>query len=370
MLLSALSALFCRDRRRAARAGPPRRRPFRPRLEALEDRCVPAMLWFVTSPADNPLQAGTLRYAVDFAQNGDTIWITQSATAQPIWLTHGELYLAHDVTIETAPVVVGSPYAPATITGNNQSRVFEVAPTAHVTLENLVISDGNAVAHNAQGYFPADGRGGGIFNEGTLSLAYCTVSCNSAYAGGGGILTASSAVSGFQAGAVGTLTVSHCILSGNTTYGEGGGIANFGGNVTVDACHLTGNFAYSDSSGEQIGVGGGLANEGLMVVSNSNLDHNHADDDGGAIWNHHTLQVLGCTFVQNQAVYNGGGIGNGGSALVLSCTFRDNVSAAGGGIYNRADDELILGFSNFQNNPPGDLNNQGTYYDLGGNTFG
>src|SRR6516225_9044742 len=96
----------------------------RPRLETMEDRCVPAHL-IVNSPADNINQPGTLRYAVALANNGDTIDIQ---TTQTIMLTHGELYLAHSVTIDFLGV---SDQGVATISGDHLSRIFEVAPTAH-----------------------------------------------------------------------------------------------------------------------------------------------------------------------------------------------------------------------------------------------
>ena len=71
-MLSALSHWL----RRAARPTPARRPNrntlARPRLEALENRCVPAVL-FVTKTLDDISVPGTLRYAVAHANNGDTI---------------------------------------------------------------------------------------------------------------------------------------------------------------------------------------------------------------------------------------------------------------------------------------------------------
>src|SRR6516225_1689603 len=92
---STLALWKSRSSRTPCRKSPHRRPTFRPCLEALEDRCVPAV-WNVTSPVDNVNQPGTLHWAVAHVKNGDVIDIQ---TSQPIVLTHGELYLAHDVTI-------------------------------------------------------------------------------------------------------------------------------------------------------------------------------------------------------------------------------------------------------------------------------
>ena len=84
-------------------AGPrPRpRRACRPRLTRLEDR-VAFSTWTVSSSADDVTQNYTLPYAVAHAQNGDTILLT-AAVKNPIVLTHGELVLSQDVTIESVP---------------------------------------------------------------------------------------------------------------------------------------------------------------------------------------------------------------------------------------------------------------------------
>src|SRR4051794_6163413 len=66
---------------------PPR---WRLRLLALEDRCVPSTVQ-VTSPLDDGT-AGTLRYALATAHNGDKI-VLAGAALGGITLTHGELLL-------------------------------------------------------------------------------------------------------------------------------------------------------------------------------------------------------------------------------------------------------------------------------------
>src|SRR5262245_25493077 len=64
---------WLKSRRSVAGVRRPSRRPnVRLGLEALEDRCVPAVLP-VTSTLDDAAHPGTLRYAIAHADDGDTI---------------------------------------------------------------------------------------------------------------------------------------------------------------------------------------------------------------------------------------------------------------------------------------------------------
>ncbi len=92
----------------------PAHRSFRPRMEVLEDRCVPSTL-NVTSNLDNGA-VGTLRWAVavaDASAAPDTIVIHAK---QPIVLTQGQLVLSASMTVEAAA-------GTATISGDGLSRV-------------------------------------------------------------------------------------------------------------------------------------------------------------------------------------------------------------------------------------------------------
>jgi hypothetical protein len=243
---------------------PPRGEYFRPRLEALEDRCLPSTL-VVTNPLDDANVQGTLRYDIAHAASGDTILITPALHGTPIVLTQGELYLNKDVTIE------GLPNHSATISGNHNSRVFEVATGTQVTLKDLDITAGQsnfgAAIYNLGRLTISDSTlsdnsavfGGGIFNLGSLTISDSTLSGNSA-AYGGGIYN------------FGGLTVGDSTLSDNSA-GEGGGIYNFGGLTVSDS-------TLSDNSAGM--AGGGISNFGGLAVSNTDFCHNHPDDiEGG-----------------------------------------------------------------------------------------
>ncbi len=255
-------------RKRSALAAPSRNRGRRVflALEALEDRYVPATL-AVTTGVDNINLAGSLRYEVAHANNGDIIEID---TNQTIVLTQGELYLNKNLTIERRG-------GTATISGDLLSRVFEIAPGANVQLSDLDIIGGNALL------------GGGVYNGGTLALNACTLSGNTGVFDGGAIFN------------LGTLTVTGCALSGNQA-GWGGGVYNDGGTAKFhDACVLNDNTAID---------GGGIFNaSGTLEIINSFVLFNTAANDGygGGIYNGSgKLTVNDCDVYGNSA-----GLGRG-----------------------------------------------------------
>jgi hypothetical protein len=156
-----------------------------------------------------------------------------------------------------------------TIAGNGDSlqrnskspafRLFDVATGASLTLTNLTVNNGLT-----------SGAGGGILNNGTLSVSGCTVSGNSAGAGGG--------IWG------GTMTVQNSTLSGNSA-GEGGGIYSEGGSITISGSTLSHNSA---------DVGGGIYNgAGFLNISGCTVSHNTATQWGGGIYNYQFGIVTG-----------------------------------------------------------------------------
>ena len=98
------------------------------------------------------------------------------------------------------------------------------------------------------------GDGGGILNEGTLTIVNSTISNNQAYQTGGGIDNA------------GTLIINNSTISDNGAigghdghpWGYGGGIA---GNVTISNSTFSGN--YASLSGGAIAGGGAISNSTL-----------------------------------------------------------------------------------------------------------
>jgi predicted outer membrane repeat protein len=143
--------------------------------------------------------------------------------------------------------------------------VLKIAPGAEVMLQDLTITKGSTV-----------GSGGGINNEGTLTLLGVSVTGNTARDTGGGIrnegtltLEAGSHVTGNTSDAigggilnyVGTVTLrADSSVSGNTARSSGGGIYTVSGRVTLQAgSRVTGNTAPT-------GNHGGILNKGSTVT--------------------------------------------------------------------------------------------------------
>jgi glucose/arabinose dehydrogenase len=171
---------------------------FRPRLEALESRCVPSTLT-VNRADDDVTEKHTLRWAVANAVSGDEIQITAALKDTPIVLTHGELLLSQNVTIEGVGNVA------ETVSGGGTSRVFEIAAGASVTIEHVTITGGDGLANPSDaGNFAGGGGGILVDAKGTLTISGCTLSGNSASRNGGAI---------FNQGA---LTIENCTIDGNS----------------------------------------------------------------------------------------------------------------------------------------------------------
>src|SRR5262249_12973847 len=69
------------------------------------------------------------------------------------------------------------------VSGNGQSRVFDIASGADASIQNLAITAGNGAAWSGG---PV-GNGGAILNAGTLTVSGCTFTGDSTRAAGGGI---------------------------------------------------------------------------------------------------------------------------------------------------------------------------------------
>lgn len=170
------------------------------------------------------------------------------STPRTITLTGSELGINFNVNI----IAPGANLL--TISGNNASRVFQIFPGNNATLSGMTVTGGNA-----------NGDGGGIYNDGTLTVTHSTVSNNHSQFDGGGIGT------GFNTG----LTLSHSTISGNTATRDSGGIHNINGAVTVNNSTISGNTT-SGSNG-----GGGIGNNGTLKVNNSTVTNNSSGVTSG-----------------------------------------------------------------------------------------
>ena len=163
-----------------------------------------------------------------------------------------------------------------TISGNNALRIFDIG-LINATISDLTIANGNA------GNF----GGGGISNNGTLTISNCTISGNSTGAGGG-----------ISSG--GPLIITNSTFSGNMATGNGsngGAIFNVRA-LTITNSTISGNFASN-------GNGGGLYTSTLdpttVTITNSTISGNSAFRGGGVYNNGGTVNTKNTIIALNTA---------------------------------------------------------------------
>lgn len=274
----------------------------------------------------------TIGHAISLASAGDTIGVGPET---------GNWIYTENLTISFSLNVIGSGARATIIDGGKKGTVVTVSSaSAHVTLSKVTIQDGLASID-----------GGGVLNNGMLTINDSTLSGNVA-AFGGGIFNN------------GTLRVNDSTLNLNiaeqpgAAASRGGGIYN-SGTLAINDSTISGNSA----SGEP-GSGGGIYNYGTLTIDNSTLSQNIAkgyfQPYGGGIGNDvgGTLTINNSTVSGNIALRGPGG----GIALVSGTVTLQNSIVANNAFGNCSGFITSHGYNlssdnscNF--NGPGDLNN-------------
>ena len=292
-----------------------RKPPRRLGVESLELRANPAT-YAVTSiddvvnPADDATNF-TLREAVDAANNATNpglitdgrhriLFSPTIAAGSQITLTSGELLL-NPWNGEIS--IIGLGRDRLTISGNNTSRIFNIAAGVNADVSGLTLADGLATS------------GGAILNNGTLSISDSVFNSNRSTLYGGGILNEA------------TLHLTNTMFSGNSS-AFGGGLFNGGvGSAMVNTSTFAENFASND--------GGGIYNMHSLSLTNSTLSGNGANGFGGGIASQTNITTLNTTITRNQADANenlagtGGGIHSyGGASLLTNTIIAGNLSGS------------------------------------------
>jgi len=124
------------------------------------------------------------------------------------------------------------------------------------------------------------------------------------------------------------------VLGNGDSIQTGGGIYNEG-NLVLTEVAITNNKALllPGESLSIVGDGGGIANTGTLVISESDISHNIAEGWGGGIYTvGETLSVLNSTISSNTAYVSGGGIFGIGNTDIAGSTLFENRANSGGGI--------------------------------------
>jgi alpha-glucoside transport system substrate-binding protein len=197
-------------------------------------------------------------------------------------------------------------------------------------------------------------RGGGVYNrgDGTFTSYAGLIAMNTAGDSGGGL---------FNEGA---MTIDGTRVTGNTaTWGNGGGIGNSYGTLNiVNGAVIDDNHAFFQGGGVSTGgttiiadsfiqsntamFGGGVyCHETECTIRRSLVSRNNAYDGGGIYSDYNNLNVEDSTVEENIASYNGGGIHTEFGSTSISDSLilnNDALSIRGGGLYsNRTPTEIL-----------------------------
>jgi fibronectin-binding autotransporter adhesin len=307
----------------------------RPKLERLEDRLAPTA-YVVNDLGDLGRGAGPnedLRYCItDAESHTDLSTITFSAA-----LGSGTVELGQSLPTINSQITSITGLGANNLTVQRSAAaafdfpVFKVGANAAVTISGMTISGGSGNR----------GDGGGVYNEGSLTLTNCVVSNNSVKASlarGGGIYN----------GVLGTLTLNGTTVKmnralkagGATDQAFGGGVLNYGVLLVQNRSAINLNNSDGDGGGIRNGPGGRIS------ISQSEVSGNQAKGNGAGIANDsqataqtpYTLTIRSSTLWNNTALGAGlgGGLYNNGGAYLSNSTFEGNTASKGGGIYATA----------------------------------
>jgi hypothetical protein len=374
----------------------------RPRLETLEDRCVPAV-FNVNSTADllvPPIRVVTLRSAIEAANatpGNNTINFVVPGTYKITVPGRGEDANAtgdFDI-IPNAASPAGSTLliqntsgGTVIVDGNQLDRVFDIDPTVSttkfsVTMVGFTIQNG-AVTDTANPDGP-NATGGGIRDQGNADLILfgMVITSNNATADGGGIVMenvvnsswvlsinnsvisnnhAGDAGGGIDTDGAGTVIINNSVITSNTDVNQGAGI--YIDSIQVSTVFISASMTMTGSlvSSNQalaagtLGSGGGISNagNGAITIADSTVTNNFASGVGGGFSDENdqgTLVVTNSVFAGNSAVGNGGGIQEGGPSTTITNTeFNGNSTGASGGAVFANGTTLTVSSSTFTGN--------------------
>ncbi len=294
---------------------------------------LPAISWgsvFNVSVA-NDSGPGTLRDAVADAGIGDTVIFLPNLAGIPVVLSSGPIVIDKDLTI------VGLSSAVSAISANNTSRVISIQSGHNVFLRGLTFALGLA---NGAG---DAGRGGGIFNQGNLTMLDVKVLGGRASLQGGGIYS------------TGNISAAKAVIK-SCEAPEGAGVYIQSGNMTLNESKLEDNLGsigaglyFNGSNGSMnnsvvnrniaTGNGGGFYVQDAVNLSLSKLSiqQNQSGGSGGSIYiNDGLVQFNRTLHVLNTATLDGGAVYIGAAAELQSenMTYSANTAdGRGGGIY-------------------------------------
>ncbi len=233
------------------------------------------------------------------------------------------------------------------LNGEDLRQIFLVTGTGNLTLNDISLLDG----------------GGGGGNGGAISIAANgQVTINRSF------LTSNLTEGGSDGGAIytsGVLTINDSTLGANvaqTAGGDGGAIYINGGTVVIRDSYLINNQAQNGGAVRLIG--------GTLTFERSTMRSNIARANGGGLHiESNAGAIINSTFSNNKAD-RGGGIYKIGNTPITNATIHENRADQGGGIYNQSGQttlkNTILAGSQEENSNSPSLNCDGPTMASGG----
>jgi len=225
-----------------------------------------------------------------------------------------------DLTIIGNEALIRRSYA----AGTPDFRMFFVASSGDLTIENLLVENGSSTY----------GGGALYIDSGTATVQASELYYHYGDAGGA-ILNE-----------FGDLTLRNTSLLGNEADGGGGLFNSYGTVLIEDFSFITQNEARLD--------GGGIFNRGNMVIDSSRILNNEAGREGGGIRTMNataSLDVLDSFFEDNIAVnYVGGAIGASESDVTISGSSFNRNEGLNGGALSLRDNVVSLNQCTFSAN--------------------
>lgn len=290
--------------------------------------------------------------------------LNDNATVGTTLQLAGETFF-ENVEITRSITLVGAGTGMTIIDGQVTDTAVLIIGDPTVSISNLTIRNGDSTTngggiHNGAGHLTLTDviveenqarNGAGIVNADVMILDNVTVRNNVADE----IVATVSVCEDCAGGGInnqGIMTLTNSIIHGNTAQ-FGGGIENANmGTLIATNVELYSNSAADNPSDPS--AGGGLENLGTMTMTNSIIRNNDAPN-GAGVSNSGTLTIVGSGIYSNIADTRGGGIHNSFNLTVQTSNIYDNQagSSGGGGISSESGDVVVEQTAVYNNSATG-----------------
>lgn len=223
-----------------------------------------------------------------------------------------------DLDINSEVIIRGQSQNGTIIQGNHgwPERIFHVEPSGDLTISQVTIQNGYAMEVDD----PAGSNGGGIYNEGQLSVGSATIQNNRADGHGGGVFGG-----GGQTSLIG-VTLTNNRVSNPANAGCGGGVGHSRGILTIQDGIISNNSA---SYGAGVCTTGGEADIFATDIFDNGLQ-NRGQRGGGIYADEGAILHVEGAQVRNNRAVGGGGIAIDSASAVITGSYIDGNQAITG----------------------------------------